>query len=1363
MSAVHSLLNRYRRPRPVVGATAALESIRPGSNARVRFDLMQWVFRYSGWYLVLAAAGIAYLPFPNKRTLPEAGVDIVLIAYSIYTLTLELMSRARNSSYDTSFFRGLRIAATLATVTLLVALDRHAGSYFWFFFLLPALQAFIYFRRRGLIAVMAGIVAIYVGIMLGATAPGRPPVDYTVVGLNTSILVFASLVLSGLFKTAQDQQILQYLAELQTISRTVIEQLSVQDALQVTLEKGMRAIGASGGSIMLWDSRDQKLHIEAWIAADGRVDTNKRHRTFASEEGIAGAVYATGQPINVPDVFNARKMFVESATGRPIGSVLAVPIISGAGHTLGTISADSPERYFFQRKEEEFLGALGRFVGTAVEVDRLRTVTTALSTLRVDDVLERVVEAAAALTQADSATIFLKRPGSATFERKVRFPRRPDTESPRPSGGLTEAVMHTGTILITDATNDPRVRESVKQEGIRSILGVPLAALPLDGSNRMGRVSGVLFVNSNRLGLFTPRDKDLLTGLAGHAAVAIDNAELYADTQWQLSQLETLHQVSTELQLQRTLPELFDAISRCAGTLLNADSAAIFLKDESSDELRIKGAHGLTRETMARTRIRVGESIAGLVARDGVPIICRDVEADRRATNPFLKEEGIRSLMTVPLKFGGETIGTLGVHSRSTTDAFETKHARILELLASQAVAAVRNVAEVEQIRRQAGEATGLRALYHASMNLTRPQSMRDLIQLILDTAVKTLAAQGGGLYLYDEPERECSLKAVNGEIAEVELGRRLPLTMGVVGYVITNNMSLAVPDYSNWPNRAVMYDDYKIRAAVGAPISWEGRVIGAIVVHTHAENRTFTKEDQGILSLLGTFAAVALQSARHADDYERLFNSSLEAIIVIDENGTVIRTNPRAAQIFGASSDQLLHRQVRELYSSAAEAERIKKLLVEGGGRIEDNEETSIRSLDGEVIPISLSAALLRDFENKRAGSVGFFRDLREIKRAAREIQLLQSALSASRAITGLGDRKTVLQDVVDNAARAMSATRVVLWPFGDGRVQRDARVSSLATSRELASEGFDLPDTVLESIIAHHDEAVAWSNGQPSHGVDGSAAMEWLACCLRVGERPIGVMACFFNAEHGFIKWERDVFRLFADVAAIAIANADHATELETAAYTSALAAWSAMIAHDLHDEAALIRGHVAVLRMRPDLPDDVKARLAAISAHAEAMLLPTDRTVKIGANLVECVQQEIASAAICWPDVSWRITAGAERPMVAIGAWWLRRMLHQFFLNASKELERSSGSVREVLVSVRQENGAAFCSIRDSGQGLPKEIERQAFRTLIKRDNSVSRGLLGVRTVLEQYGGSVRLAENTPSGACFEIRMPVVAAAS
>ncbi|HVG97764.1 MAG TPA: ATP-binding protein [Chloroflexota bacterium] len=221
-----------------------------------------------------------------------------------------------------------------------------------------------------------------------------------------------------------------------------------------------------------------------------------------------------------------------------------------------------------RRRHDQVLADVARFAGSSLELE---------------EVLERIVEGAAALTGADRASILLiDRSGrrllpSALWGMDAAFTAdwktRPIWLEREP---LSREALATGTtVTVVDAAADPRTdKESVAFFGDQSILVAPLS--------RRGRQLGTLFLNHVRERYaFTPDDLETTAVIASQAAIAIDNARLYGDTRRQAEQLQRSFRYAGEalaagVDLQSTLQFMVQLAVETAG----AGGGSLHLLDE---------------------------------------------------------------------------------------------------------------------------------------------------------------------------------------------------------------------------------------------------------------------------------------------------------------------------------------------------------------------------------------------------------------------------------------------------------------------------------------------------------------------------------------------------------------------------------------------------------------------------------------------------------------------------------------------------------------------------------------------------------------------------------------------------------------
>jgi signal transduction histidine kinase len=217
---------------------------------------------------------------------------------------------------------------------------------------------------------------------------------------------------------------------------------------------------------------------------------------------------------------------------------------------------------------------------------------------------------------------------------------------------------------------------------MRSFLGVPILL--------RGVAYGNLYLTEKQGAEdFTDEDEELLTLLAGQAAVAIENARLYeASARWS-RQLQSLEEVGNALATETDLERLLDLIVRNLRELLGARVVALALP-AGTDELRFaavagEGAEDLLGGTISRSASKSGR-VFSRRRGERIDSVIDDPEVHQETTRRL----GARTGMWVPLVARDQVIGVIEIHDKQGPDArFSDDDLRLAETFAARAAVAV--------------------------------------------------------------------------------------------------------------------------------------------------------------------------------------------------------------------------------------------------------------------------------------------------------------------------------------------------------------------------------------------------------------------------------------------------------------------------------------------------------------------------------------------------------------------------------------------------------------------------------------------------------------------------------------------------
>ncbi len=292
---------------------------------------------------------------------------------------------------------------------------------------------------------------------------------------------------------------------------------------------------------------------------------------------------------------------------------------------------------------------------------------------------------------ASSGSVVLINPTSSFLEISAsrNLPSSATRLKLRVGEGITGWVARHGKpARVGNVTDDPRY--IVARRDVKSELAVPLEV--------NGEIRGVINVDSERMDAFGADDQDLLEQLALQAAKVIQNTWLYEQLRLKVHLFESLASVSRTINSTLNLDEALRVITREACVLMRARMCSLMMIDESREWLDLRASYGAGESYINKPRLSFEESLLGVVARRKKPMQVTNVQISSRYQNvDVARQEGLVSLLCVPLLFAGQTIGTLNVYTGITYN-FSNEEIRILSALAELSAIAIEKARLYERV-----------------------------------------------------------------------------------------------------------------------------------------------------------------------------------------------------------------------------------------------------------------------------------------------------------------------------------------------------------------------------------------------------------------------------------------------------------------------------------------------------------------------------------------------------------------------------------------------------------------------------------------------------------------------------------------
>jgi len=576
---------------------------------------------------------------------------------------------------------------------------------------------------------------------------------------------------------------------LRLIGQAVNFTMDVDDLMELIYAQTSRVLDTRNFYIALYNQERGTLSF-AFYVEDGE-------RLYKDDEwsvniGLTGEIVRTGRPIITDDYTQECIKRNVVPGGRPGKAWMGVPLNTGV-QVIGvmTVSSFDPAvRY--DDEQVRFFSAVADQAAAILEKARLyremeahtRRLTALnevgsviTSTLDLPTVLRLIMERAVELLQAEAGSLVLvdQETGELVFE-VTAGPASADlvgTRLPPGTGILGSVVQERDTIIIKDAQTDPRWGGDLDAHFVtRSIIAVPMIS--------RGRVIGVIELLNRRDGMpFDGHDARLLTAFAANAAISIENARLFTQTDQALAarveELSMMQRIDRELNatldyrlvLKRTLSWALEMTGADVGLI-----AVIVEDDRGRKGLRFLASQGYPEELVAASEEKLWpleRGIIGRVARTGRPELVANV-----ATDPDYSPEipGMVTQLTVPIVREKRIVGIIALES-SREGLFDQEAYDLVMRLADHAAIAIENARLFEQVR-QANEAK-TEFVSFVSHELKQPMtSMRGYADLLLKGAAGELNEMQRGFLetIRANVERMNSLVTSLLDISRIESGR---------------------------------------------------------------------------------------------------------------------------------------------------------------------------------------------------------------------------------------------------------------------------------------------------------------------------------------------------------------------------------------------------------------------------------------------------------------------------------------------------------------------------------------------------------------------------------------------------------------
>jgi GAF domain-containing protein len=165
--------------------------------------------------------------------------------------------------------------------------------------------------------------------------------------------------------------------------------------------------------------------------------------------------------------------------------------------------------------------------------------------------------------------------------------------------------------------------------------------------------------------------------------------------------LSILHRISSAIVLTDDVHAVSELMLDLAITYTNAEQGSLMLLDESG-ELSIFAAKGLENHPVDAYKEKIGEGIAGIVARGRRPVLVKDIDKDSRFRSKKRNHYKTKSFISCPVICKNRLLGVFNITDKKNGEQFREEEFALITTIANQAAITIENALLMSQLRTKA-------------------------------------------------------------------------------------------------------------------------------------------------------------------------------------------------------------------------------------------------------------------------------------------------------------------------------------------------------------------------------------------------------------------------------------------------------------------------------------------------------------------------------------------------------------------------------------------------------------------------------------------------------------------------------------
>ena len=387
---------------------------------------------------------------------------------------------------------------------------------------------------------------------------------------------------------------------------------------------------------------------------------------------------------------------------------------------------------------------------------------------------------------------------------------------------------------------------------------------------------------------------NFLESLCTQAALAFERAQVVANMESRVQEMNILTHIAQEINLSSALDQILDSIYAQVAQAVLADDFHILLTIPNSNELTPSfvvenGKYLLLKES---STTGIDFPLESEVMRLKTAVLTSNYGQECQLRELAVPQTPLLAWIGVPLIAGNDAIGVLSLGSRDPAVSYTENQLKLIATIADLVSGAIVKARLLEETDRHARQ---MATLNEVSRQLTSTLEQESLLQGIVQSAVGLLTCEAGSLFLLDEATDELVFRVATGPVADKLVDRRVPASYGVAGKAVRTRSPVVVNDVhasADWSPETDQYTGFVTHSLMALPFLVKEKVIGVLEMVNKQDDSSFTNDDQELLSSFAGQAAIAIENSRLYASTDQALNERVEELSVLQHIDRELNTS---------------------------------------------------------------------------------------------------------------------------------------------------------------------------------------------------------------------------------------------------------------------------------------------------------------------------------------------------------------------------------------------------------------------------------------------------------------------------------------